>query len=40
MEDNNVFEKACLIQLSTSIWQGSRMVDHAVMEKLGKNQSS
>jgi len=37
MEDNNVFEKACLIQLSTSIWQGSRMVDHAVMEKLGKN---
>jgi hypothetical protein len=41
MEDNNsidqVFEKACLIQLSSSIWQGSRMIDHAVMEKLGKN---
>jgi hypothetical protein len=41
MEENNVidqvFEKACLIQLSASIWQGSRMIDHAVMEKLGKN---
>lgn len=41
MEENNmidnVFEKACLIQLSSSIWQGSRMIDHAVMEKLGKN---
>ena len=41
MEENTaidqVFEKACLIQLSSSIWQGSRMIDHAVMEKLGKN---
>jgi len=41
MEENNaidnVFEKACLIQLSTSVWQGSRMVDHAVMEKIGQN---
>jgi hypothetical protein len=41
MEDtnviDNVFEKACLIQLSCSIWQGSRMIDHAVMERLGKN---
>ncbi len=37
MEESKIFEKACLIQLSTSIWMGSRMVDHAVIEKLGKN---
>ena len=41
MEENNtmdqVFDKACLIQLSTSIWQGSRMIDQAVIQKLGKN---
>jgi hypothetical protein len=41
MEENKtidqVFDKACLIQLSTSVWQGSRMIDQAVIQKLGKN---
>lgn len=37
MEENKVFEKACLVQLSTSIWQGSRIVDQGVIERLGKN---
>lgn len=37
MEGNKIFEKACLVQLSTSIWQGSRIVDQGVIERLGKN---
>ena len=32
----NIFQKACLIQLSTSIWQGSRIVSPGVMQQLGQ----
>jgi hypothetical protein len=35
----DVFQKACLIQLSSSHWQGSRMLDQGVMEKLGDNSA-
>ena len=37
MEYDNVFKKACLIQLTTSNWQGTRMLEQGVMEKLGKS---
>jgi hypothetical protein len=37
MEFNDVFQRACLIQLSSSIWQGTRMLEQGIMEKLGKN---
>ena len=37
MESENVFKKACLIQLTTSNWQGTRMLDQGIMEKLGKS---
>ena len=33
----DVFQKACLIQLSSSHWQGSRMLEQGVMERLGEN---
>ncbi len=33
---DNVFQKACLIQLSSSVWQGSRMIDSSIMSKLGQ----
>ncbi len=33
----NVFQKACLIQLSTSIWTGSRMLDQTLMTKVSQN---
>ncbi len=36
MENENIFQRACLIQLSTSIWQGSRIVSPAVMKKMGQ----
>ena len=39
MEDlGKVFQHACLVQLSTSCWQGSRMLDPAVMEQLGSSE--
>jgi len=37
MEYDSVFQKACLIQLSTSVWTPTKMLDHSVMEKIGKN---
>ena len=35
--DENIFQKACLVQLSTSCWQGSRMLDATVMEQIGSS---
>ena len=37
MEYESVFQKACLIQLSTSVWTPTKMLDHSVMERIGKN---
>lgn len=41
MEENidhkDVFQKACLIQLSSSIWMGSRMLDQEVMKQIGQS---
>ena len=33
----NVFQKACLIQLSTGIWMGSKMLDQTLMTKVSQN---
>ena len=33
----NVFQKACLIQLSTSVWMGSKMLDQTLMTKISQN---
>ncbi len=35
--DENIFQKACLVQLTTSCWQGSRILDAAVMERIGSS---
>ena len=35
--NENIFEKACLIQLSTSVWQGTRALDSEVMQRLNNN---
>jgi len=35
--NRNIFQEACLVQLSTSCWQGSRMLDAAVMEQIGSS---
>ena len=35
--NQNIFQEACLVQLSTSCWQGSRMLDAAVMEQIGSS---
>jgi len=32
-----IFQKACLIQLSTSVWQGSCKLDEGVLELVGEN---
>ena len=37
MDHKDIFQKACLIQLSTSHWQGSRMLEQGVMERFGQN---
>ena len=34
MENDNVFKKACLIQLTTSNWQGTRMLEQGVIEEV------
>lgn len=34
MEHRDIFKKACLIQLSTSVWQCSRVIDQSIMDKL------
>ena len=36
--NQNIFQEACLVQLSTSCWQGSRMLDAAVMEQIGNSE--
>ena len=33
----NVFRKACLIQLSTSVWQGCCKLDESVLKRIGDN---
>lgn len=33
----NVFRKACLIQLSTSVWMGSKMLEQTLMNKVSQN---
>jgi hypothetical protein len=35
---DNIFKEACLIQLSTSCWQGSRSIDPSIMEKIGNSE--
>ena len=37
MDYEQIFKKACLMQLSTSVWMGSRMLEHSVMERVGSN---
>ena len=38
MDYKNVFKKACLVQLNSSVWQCSRVLNQAVLaEKLGEN---
>jgi len=36
--EKDIFRKSCLLQLSTSCWQGSRMLDPAVMEQIGNSE--
>jgi len=36
-EFENVFKKACLIQLSTSTWMGSKMLEQSHMAKVSQN---
>jgi hypothetical protein len=33
----NVFQKACLIQLSTSVWQGCCKLDESILKRIGEN---
>ncbi len=33
----NVFQKACLIQLSASVWMGSKMLDQTLMTRVNQN---
>ena len=37
MDNGNIFNKACLIQLSTSVWQGSKSLEQSLMAKLSNN---
>ena len=34
----DLFQKACLIQISSSIWMGSRMLEQGLMEKIGQSE--
>lgn len=34
---DNIFDKACLIQLSARLWQGLKMIDPSVMAQLGNS---
>ena len=36
-EYDDVFQRACLIQLSTAVWQGSRQIDQHLLEKINAN---
>ena len=33
----DLFQRACLIQISSSIWMGSRMLEQGLMEKIGQS---
>ena len=33
----NIFQKACLIQLSTSVWQGCCKLDESIVKRIGKS---
>ena len=33
----DIFQKACLIQLSTSVWQGCCKLDESVLKRIGEN---
>jgi len=35
MQDENIFQKACLVQLSTGVWQGVTALGSNLMEKIG-----
>lgn len=35
MQDENIFQKACLVQLSTGVWQGCTALGSNLMEKIG-----
>jgi hypothetical protein len=37
MENVSVFDRACLIQLSTSVWQGTRMIEQNLMRRVNDN---
>jgi len=37
MDYTDVFQKACLIQLSTSVWQGSCKLEDSVLRRVGDN---
>jgi len=36
--EKDLFQQACLLQLKTSCWQGSRMLEPAVMEQIGSSE--
>ncbi len=37
MANDNIFQKACLVQLSASVWQGTRMIESGLIKDLGQN---
>ncbi|MGA2228960.1 MAG: DUF3150 domain-containing protein [Syntrophobacteraceae bacterium] len=38
MNDENIFQKACLVQLSTGVWQGCTALGSNLMEKIGNSE--
>ena len=38
-EYDDVFQRACLIQLTTAVWQGSRQIDQHLLEKINPDNS-
>ncbi|MGA2227491.1 MAG: DUF3150 domain-containing protein [Syntrophobacteraceae bacterium] len=38
MNDENIFQKACLVQLSTGCWQGCTALGSNLMEKIGNSE--
>lgn len=38
MEFNNLFQQSCLIQISASVWQGSRMLENGLMQRIGQSE--
>ncbi|MGA2226911.1 MAG: DUF3150 domain-containing protein [Syntrophobacteraceae bacterium] len=38
MNDENIFQKACLVQLSTGVWQGVTALGSNLMEKIGNSE--